>query len=641
MQDKEGGAGLALSGRTRTQGLQRKQNKGKGQINITEYNLMEGIELIKNHSLFNALDGWIRWRDKNILGKATAAVVDSDGYIFVNENVLLEPKQWAYAIAHCLLHLAFGHFDARNMPGEETTSTDGKKEWKVKADKKIWNLACDIYITKFLQDMKFGKPLSNESFASFGGSLSDERKIYQHLLENGFSGEEQLYGTAAMTAMDMVGLDKPLVYDEEGGEHNWFMEAFAEALACSAQEAVSISGGHGKLAGAGKTFAEDARDWFINHYPMLGSLAAAFKIIEDRQFCMQEQISIAAVDAGRGEIYINPSAGIYDEELRFVMAHELLHAGLAHHERRQGRDPHLWNVACDYVINGWLHDMQIGEMPRRGLLYDEAYKDWSAESIYDELVKEIRKNKKLETFRGHGKGDILDGPGRTGRTANGVSMDEFCKSALSDGLEYHIGTGRGFVPAGLIEEIRALAMPPVPWDVELARWFDDQFVPLEKRHTYARPSRRQGATPDIPRPRYVKQEIDEDSRTFGVVVDTSGSMSAKMIGMALGSIASYAAAKDVPYARVVFCDADAYDAGYMSPEDIAGRIEVKGRGGTRMQPGVDLLQQAKDFPKDGPVLIITDGMIEEKLAVRREHAFLIPKGWRLPFKAKGKVFYFA
>ena len=28
------------------------------------------------------------------------------------------------------------------------------------------------------------------------------------------------------------------------------------------------------------------------------------------------------------------------------------------------------------------------------------------------------------------------------------------------------------LPAGLIEEIRALAMPPIPWDVKLARWFD-------------------------------------------------------------------------------------------------------------------------------------------------------------------------
>src|SRR5699024_11950757 len=41
--------------------------------------------------------------------------------------------------------------------------------------------------------------------------------------------------------------------------------------------------------------------------------------------------------------------------------------------------------------------------------------------------------------------------------------------------------GRGFLPAGLVEEIRAVSRPPIPWDVELARWFDEQFAPMEKR----------------------------------------------------------------------------------------------------------------------------------------------------------------
>ncbi len=64
-------------------------------------------------------------------------------------------------------------------------------------------------------------------------------------------------------------------------------------------------------------------------------------------------------------------------------------------------------------------------------------------------------------------------------------------------------------------------------------------------------------------------------------------MSAKLIGYALGAVASYSDAKDAPYTRVIFCDAAAYDAGYLSPEDTAGRVEVKGRGGTVLQPGVD------------------------------------------------------
>lgn len=615
----------------------------KKKLGTTEEKLLDGTLIAGRHSLFKWLGGSCSSVSRERIGKDTAAVVDRQGTIYLNRNYLLEPEQWAYVIAHCKLHLAFGHFDAERMPGEEVICPDGRKEWKVTADRKLWNLACDIYITKFLSDMKFGRSIASVSLDEFRGSLSDEIKIYHYLEEKGVSGDLQEYGTAAVKSMDMKGLEKPVVYEK--GQQNRFVSRFAWALSESAREAVSISGGHGKLhsfPSDRSTEAEEARSWFVNHYPLLGSLASNFEIIYDSSACVREEISIAAIDIYGRKIYINPAARLSNEEMKFVIAHELLHAGLCHQERCQGRDPYLWNVACDYVINGWLMEMQIGRIPEQSLLYDEAYRNWSAESIYDEILKEFRKNQKLNTFRGYRKGDMLDRNANNIPAADYVTLDEFCRSALAQGLEYQLSSRkRGTIPAGLIEEIRALSMPAVPWDVELARWFDSNFPPVDKHYTYARPSRRQGATPDIPRPRYVKQEIDSESRTFGVIIDTSGSMTAKMIGMALGAAASYAAAKDVPFVRVVFCDAHPYDAGYLASEDIAGRVEVKGRGGTRMQPAIDLLEQAEDFPDNGPILLITDGYIENSLNLRHKHAYLIPKGHRLPFKAKGEVFYFS
>lgn len=88
---------------------------------------------------------------------------------------------------------------------------------------------------------------------------------------------------------------------------------------------------------------------------------------------------------------------------------------------------------------------------------------------------------------------------------------------------------------------------------------------------------------------------------------------------------------------VVFCDAAAYDAGYMPPEAIAERVRVRGRGGTVLQPGIDLLQRAEDFPPPAPILIITDGFCDH-VHLRREHAFLLPPGRSLPFGPVGPVF---
>lgn len=611
----------------------------KSQKEINKENLLAGISLIHQHPLFGGCAPRICPVSKSEIGSNTMAIVYSDGVIKANEDYYLSPKQWSYVLAHNILHLSFGHFDAEKMPGYIITHTDGTNEKKVECNPLLWNMACDIYITKFLADIKFGQAINNDPMHMISGNPGDEMKIYDYLVDNHTSLSQNHYGTATVGTLDMRGLDKPLVYDHSKNQYNYFTSCFTISLANSVSEVISKAGGHDNRHRRYLSPGERAANWFIDHYPLLGGLAAHFKIIEDHNYCNKHDIHIAAIDLTNGEIYINPSNSFSTEEWIFILAHEYLHAGLQHHNRCNGRNHYLWNVACDFVINGWLRELQIGCMPSEGLLYDPELDGLSAESIYDTLLENMRKYEKLDTFRGYGKGDIMGNPSGNNPSGN-VTLDEFCKNALSQGLEYHQSTGRGYIPAGLIEEIRSLAMPPIPWDVALAKWFDIYFEPLEKHRSYARPSRRQASTPDIPKPRYVSADIPTDSRTFGVIIDTSGSMDAKTIGKALGAIASYSVAHDVPFARVIFCDAASYDIGYISPEDIAGRVAVKGRGGTALQPGINTLESAKDFPKDGPILIITDGEIEDHLNIKHEHAYLLPQGKHLPFRAKGPIFYF-
>ena len=599
-------------------------------ISKNEQQLLDGIQIVKAHPLFSRLNIYRYVSGKGTMGKS-AALSYFHAY-HLNKDCDRTPSEWAHIIAHCMLHISFGHFDAERMPGYY----DKNNKWKVDCDFSLWNMACDIYICKFLNDIKFGTPyVSGEDIGRFSGS--SEIKIYDNLVRNNVDPSQNIFGTAFDHRDMEIPPHGPLVYTDNRKNEN--VSQFAYALADSVRTVINKAGNVNQN-GEVKTEQQKAAQWFINHYPLLGGLAAGFKIVDTRESSKNlTDISIAAVDVVEGEIYVNRAAGLNFEEWKFVLAHEYLHAGLQHHARRQGRNFELWNAACDFVINSWLFEMKIGQMPARGLLYDESLKGLSAEEIYDELIKNIKQNSKLEGFRGCGKGDII-ADGYHGDLNSPTTLDEYCKNALRSGLEYHESTGRGLIPAGLIEEIRALSMPPIPWDVQLAEWFDIYFAPLEKRRSYARPSRRQSSTPDIPRPGLLPADIPEHSRTYGVIIDTSGSMSPRMIGLALGAAASYSVAKEVPLVRVVFCDAEAYDIGYVTPEDIAGRVRVEGRGGTVLQPAVDLLENAKDFPKNAPVLIVTDGEIEDNLRVKREHAFLIPDGNRLPFRANGKVFYF-
>ena len=354
------------------------KEKKKSQKEINRENLEAGIFIVKKHPLFGRCMPELRTGSRDTLGSHTMCIVYANGVVVTNESITLLPQQWAYVIAHNILHLAFGHFDAEHMPGytadseytrrfpdrcfnaghmPDYTASGGAK---IPCNFHLWNMACDIYVDQFLSDIKFGQPLYRDSLELYAG---DEQKIYQSLLQAGATGQQNPYGTAAIGAMDMKGLEKPLEYDKEKGQYNRFSQRFTYALAHSVSKTVSEAGGHAYQSENDSSDAGRAARWFIDHYPLLGGLAAHFKLVEDYGYCSRNDIHIAAIDADCGEIYINTASNLSLEEWKFVLAHEYLHAGLQHHRRCNGRDHYLWNIACDFVINGWLREIQIGTMP--------------------------------------------------------------------------------------------------------------------------------------------------------------------------------------------------------------------------------------------------------------------------------------
>ena len=110
-----------------------------------------------------------------------------------------------------------------------------------------------------------------------------------------------------------------------------------------------------------------------------------------------------------GEIYINPLRRLDDEEWRFVLAHEMLHAALRHGDRRGGRDPYLFNVACDYVINGWLIEMGVGDHARGAAATTRNWTGLSAEEVYDRIATDLRRHAPAGHAARQGAGDILGG----------------------------------------------------------------------------------------------------------------------------------------------------------------------------------------------------------------------------------------
>lgn len=586
----------------------------------------EGITLINNHRLFEPIWREIRCHFDNdgqyVSSKAWLAI-SPNGDIWLNSKRHATPQQWSRMIAQGLVTLGFGLIQKRSP-------------------QMLWELAALSVVNKFCDELKIG-PLPGE-------------------LQN-WPFPEQLSNDAEVVFREWVADGYPDLLRQWhhiwcGGSGSWFCQLetpprrwgqsvdwkalFVEGITQSVQQALEIAGGHLATDARPKvlTVAQKARRQLMDYFPLLGALAASFDIEEDIHLCSQYDIRVAAIDVGAHKIWMNPSARLNQAECLFVFAHELLHAGLNHTSRRRGRDPLLWNVACDFSINSWLIEMQVGTPPSLGLLYDSQFANSSSEEIYDILAQDVRRARKLITLRGNaGEGDILGND----ESSIFVNAEAWCRRALNQGLERCLyGSSRGTMPAGLIEEIRSLAQPPIPWDVRLAEWFDEHFPPPESHRSYARPSRRQSATPNIPRPSLAKPSDESRlSRVFGVVLDTSGSMDPVLLGKALGAIASYSLAHDVFMVRLICCDAQAYDRGWVEPEQLLYRFTLQGRGGTVLQPGIDLLTRLSkqgDFPSVGPVLIITDGYCESQINISMEHAWLLPEGRRLPFVPRGEQF---
>ncbi|WP_328432319.1 MULTISPECIES: vWA domain-containing protein [unclassified Streptomyces] len=597
--------------------MSRTRGKGQKKRDLAAEAFAEGMRLVKANPALAAVDFAVcRQEECRCAPRDHLVVVDSNGDLHVHPRRLAEPAAWAWALAHAVLHLGFGHVPAVKGP-----------QPREQPDRYDLAARC-VVVNRFLLNFTIGTT-PEELPASYPDG--DEEQLAARWRRDGIPPAYERCGTAGdepdLLLLPWAGWMQP-------PDHQL---AFATALTRTVSAAMDMAGGRrDSLTGevAPQRPWQQALSWFISSYPLLGGIAAGITLVADAELTRAHGISVAAVNPESGEIYINPLRRFDGEEWRFILAHEMLHAALRHGDRCGTRDPYLFNIACDYVINGWLCEMQVGTMPD-GLLYDPALAGLSSEEVYDRLAGDLRRMRRLATLRGKGLGDVLGAP--LGPPGDYVDLDEFYRRGLHQGLDLHQQQERGLLPGGLVEEIRALSHPPLPWDAQLARWFDE-FVPSPQPvRSYARPSRRQSSTPDIPRAgRYFPPE--EIARcTFGVVLDTSGSMERTLLGKALGAIASYAGARDVPAARVVFCDAAPHDAGYVPVTEIAGRVRVHGRGGTALQPGIDLLHRADDFPPGAPVLVITDGWCDV-LRVRREHAYLIPQGARLPFTARGPVF---
>jgi predicted metal-dependent peptidase len=195
-----------------------------------------------------------------------------------------------------------------------------------------------------------------------------------------------------------------------------------------------------------------ARSALVVFAPFYGTLLLNLEMVECRA------VSTMAVDGKR--CFYDPDwvDGLADDELLFVLCHEVSHLSYLHHTRRQQRDPQEWNIAADYVINADLIQAGIGRMPEKGL-YDRSYIGMATEDVYASRRQQQQQRKQEQQEekgepgeegdddghqQGSGQSDSDDGePGDAGQPGDKQSESGSGESEGSSGQGEDEGEGEG------------------------------------------------------------------------------------------------------------------------------------------------------------------------------------------------------
>lgn len=359
----------------------------------------------------------------------------------------------------------------------------------------------------------------------------------------------------------------------------------------------------------------------VRGYPLLGYLVMTteYRFSDDLE-------TMGATHIPQNTIYINPDFMMNvlksHKEISFVLAHEVMHIHLIHADmaRKGTYHPGLWNVATDYMVNGFLCSMgtRFMEMPEMGL-YREDLLNKSADEIYHILLEEHDGDANAAS-NANGGYMVMDDPNNSDNTGEGTGKRPF-DHIIPESLPEHVinenkqrlsaavdiqnrsndpqqGTGM----ADLIKHIGHLIAPVIPWPQLLAEFVDNT---AKQYYTYNKASRRSGGSIIFP-----TMTGNHLNLVFGA--DTSGSMGQEDLESAISELKSIVDNFDGFDLTFLTCDTAAHVIGEYSSEDGDDWYSISknmvGGGGTSLEPMVEYANNMEDQP--AVIVIITDGYFD-------------------------------
>jgi len=320
-----------------------------------------------------------------------------------------------------------------------------------------------------------------------------------------------------------------------------------------------------------------ARTRLILDKPFLGTLVLRLPLIEgDPRWC-----TTVATDAR--SFYFNPDyiAPLTVNQVQFVLAHEALHCGLSHFARREHRDRHRWDVACDHAVNQLLMEDGLDATP--DALFDESFVGMSAEEIYPFIPRDTSEEPQDQHLydEQNNNDDRVDRENTEYRAPPPQLTPQERDELNTQWQQRLAGAAQQAIQAGKMNGsverfVNRLLHSTVPWRTLLARFMSGT---TRVDYNLMRPSqRREGDA--------IHPSLSSPQASVAVALDTSGSIDEEELNTFVTEVS---AIKGLVNARITLmtCDSQLDNEGpwvFEPWERISLPTSVKGKGGTDFTP---------------------------------------------------------
>lgn len=294
-----------------------------------------------------------------------------------------------------------------------------------------------------------------------------------------------------------------------------------------------------------------------------------------------------------------------DEQLTFIVLHELMHCVLKHCVRGKGKIHLIYNIACDIVVNSIileamnLKDIMILDEPVMHTVPDgNEGRNYSAEAVYEMLLEDIDKN-----FQKRFGKSFSDNHDVWEKIADGMLAEALWDTYI-DKVSKAVGGGSG-IPSSIVRVIGNINhQSKISWKQVLHDFIqnvhsDYVFTPPDKRYSG-----------ELLLPSFQENMYGSKIENIWFAVDTSASISSSAISEAFEEIKDAIEQIDNVEGYVSFFDCEITEPVPFDSVDDINAMKPIGGGGTSFDIIFECLAEKFEYELPKVIVIITDGYAE-------------------------------